>query len=356
MVYGFLRQLAQWTVGAHELVILSYASSPPPAEIAGDHIAHVSVTDRARNWAIRSAWEFCKLPRVVRRHAVDMLFTVSGAMTPGLKVPQVSLAQNPWCFVPQARRGAAQELKAKLQLRGYRKAWRDTAMMFFISDHLRNLYRSHACDQREAPTDITFVGLDDDTHESAARMRTEVKKDPLLIVSVSAMVPWKGTDTLVNAMDLLRQRGVDAKLRLVGPWPQPAYRQQIEHRINELGLSDHVTITGHVNRDELHRHYAEAQVFCLMSCCESFGIPAAEAMAFGTPVVATQDCAISEICRDAGLFGPADNPEWTADSLTTVLTQSAEWQTYSRQATANASRLRWENCARPLMQMFSLAI
>jgi len=353
VVYGFLRQIAKWTAGDHELILLHYNSTPPPADISGEHIERLPVSDRLRHWAIRSPWETFELPRIVRRHAIDLVFTASGAITRGLKVPQVSLAQNPWAFVPQAQRGATQKFKAALQRRGYRAALHDASMMFFISHHLRSLYRQHANGKPETRTDIAYVGLDDETHAAAERMRDTVEKDPLQIISVSAMAPWKGAHTLVDALQLLHARGIDARLRLVGPWPDPSYEQHIRRQIAKHNLDNSVTITGHVTKDELHRHYAEARVFCLMSACESFGIPAAEAMAFGTPVVATEDCAVSEICRNAGLFGPPDAPEWTADALERLLTDADDWRTRSTNALTNAARLRWHESAQPLMQIFS---
>lgn len=356
VVYGFLRELAKTVSSPHELVLLAYEGAPIPAEIQGENVHRVPVSDRMRNWMLRSIWELAELPRLVRRLAADAVFTVSGSITPGLKVPQISLAQNPWCFVRRARSGWRDEFKAQVQLRAYRKAWRDAAMMFFISDHLRGLYRRHAPGIHETRSAIALVGLDDSTHEAAARLRATVTKDPMLILSVSAMAPWKGTETLVSALGLLRDRGLDARLRLVGPWPQPAYRKQIESQIHASRLEDRVTITGHVTRDELHRHYAEAQVFCLMSCCESFGIPAAEAMAFGTPIVSTKDCAIAEICAGAGAFGPIGDATWTADALEAMLSQESDWQAYSRRAVGNAEKLTWPRCAQPLQEIFNLGL
>ena len=97
------------------------------------------------------------------------------------------------------------------------------------------------------------------------------------------------------------------------------------------------------------------RVFCLMSHCESYGIPAAEALAFGTPVVASAGCAIPEVCAGAGLFGPAGDEVWTANALTTMLSDDATWNTASINARRNAALLRWENTARPLLRMFSAA-
>ena len=115
-----------------------------------------------------------------------------------------------------------------------------------------------------------------------------------------------------------------------------------------------VEITGRVSRDELYRHYSEAKVFCLMSACESFGIPAAEAQAFGTPVVASQDCAIPEVCAGAGLFGPSGDVAWTANALTQMLSDDTVWQRSSQTAIDNARVLRWDRCAQPLLNMFQV--
>jgi glycosyltransferase involved in cell wall biosynthesis len=135
-------------------------------------------------------------------------------------------------------------------------------------------------------------------------------------------------------------------LKLVGPWPDPVYEARVRKQIQESGLTDAVQILGKVSDEELHRQYATNQVFCLMSSCESFGIPAAESMCFGTPVVSTNCCAISEVCATAGLFGPVGDAAWTADALDRALTDNQQWQIWSDNAVERAARLTWEKCAR----------
>jgi glycosyltransferase involved in cell wall biosynthesis len=354
VVYGFLRPLAQWTRDEHEYVLLTHESEPPPADLVGGNLRRIPLSDRLRPWWWRTAWEYHELPKLVRREKIDLVLTASGAVTPTCGAPQVSLAQNPWCLVPAAQYGAKQRWKAALQRRAYRQALRSAAMMVFISRYLQSLYAGLDPHGRPPRSEIAYVGLDDATHVAAGAWRARTEKQPQLIVSVSAMAPWKGAETLVTALQLLRRRGVAARLRLVGPWPDAAYRQRIERQIDDLDLRTAIEITGQVSKDELHRHYAEAQVFCLMSRCESFGIPAAEAQAFATPVVSTRDCAVSEICAGGGRFGPADDPEWTAGALAELLTDAAAWTGCSERAVENSRALRWEHCARPLMNMFSV--
>jgi glycosyltransferase involved in cell wall biosynthesis len=140
-------------------------------------------------------------------------------------------------------------------------------------------------------------------------------------------------------------------LKLVGPWPDPSYEQRIRHQIEQLALQSAVQILGKVSNEELHRLYATSKVFSLMSSCESFGIPAAEAMAFGTPIVSTDCCAIAEICETAGKFGPVRDPQWTANALAEVLTNDTVWSAYSAAAIQRAAMLTWENCARPFQRI-----
>ena len=346
VVYGFLRPVANWMIPEHRITVLHYDGETPPDDLLGMGIETFSVPQSWKTWYKRLGWETTKLAALIRSLAVDVMLNVSGALAPRCPVPQIVLCQNPWCYVPAAHRGVADRLKAKLQRIGYRRAFRDAAMMIYISGHLRDLYRRGNVGIDETESRIAYVGLDDDTFETAKRLRGE-PREPHTILSVSAMASWKGAHTLVDAVRLLKDRGHTARLKLVGPWPDSDYEGRVRSQIKSLALVDNVEILGRVSDEELHRLYATSKVFCLMSSCESYGIPAAEAMAFGTPIISTNCCAIAEICAEAGQFGPVENAGWTADALQIALNDQDQWQTWSNRARENASRLTWDNCARP---------
>jgi glycosyltransferase involved in cell wall biosynthesis len=81
----------------------------------------------------------------------------------------------------------------------------------------------------------------------------------------------------------------------------------------ELGIQSRVSLLGRVTRDELVRLYNEHQILVSPSLYEGFGLPAAEAMACGTPVIATTAGAFPEVIED-GVSGLLTNPG-DADAL-----------------------------------------
>ena len=92
----------------------------------------------------------------------------------------------------------------------------------------------------------------------------------------------------------------------------------------ELGVADQVTVTGRLSREELVRLYNTAQLLVSPSLYEGFGLPAAEAMACGTPVVATTAGAFPEVIETgvSGLLVPPGDATSLADAIEQVLDDS----------------------------------
>ena len=206
---------------------------------------------------------------------------------------------------------------------------------------------------KKKASEIVYQAIDEETHEAAERYRKSAQKKPAQILSVSAMAPHKGVETLVRAVHLLRKfHEINANLVLIGAWPDQSYEKKIRTLVKELGLEQEVAFKGHVSQEELYRHYAESKIFCLMSWCESFGIPAVEAQAFGIPVISSNCCAIPEVCGDGGVYPDPGDFKTVADQLARLLTDDNAWTQLSEAAIQNADKYRWDFCSQPLMRMF----
>ena len=137
-------------------------------------------------------------------------------------------------------------------------------------------------------------GVDDVLYHPGAggdqvRRRHGIEGRPV-VVCVSRMVPRKGQDVLVRALPLIRDAVPGAALLLVGDGP---HRKTVERVVDELGLRDHVVVTGRVPGDALPSYYDAGDVFCMPSHSrrsvlevEGLGICYLEAAATQLPVVA----------------------------------------------------------------------
>lgn len=86
-----------------------------------------------------------------------------------------------------------------------------------------------------------------------------------------------------------------------------------------LGLGERVHLPGYIAEEDLSALYAGAEAFLMPSESEGFGIPLLEAMAAGTPVVASNSAAIPEVVGDGALLADFKKPLEVAEALRTVL-------------------------------------
>jgi colanic acid/amylovoran biosynthesis glycosyltransferase len=161
-----------------------------------------------------------------------------------------------------------------------------------------------------------------------------VERDDSSVLMVARISPEKGHVVAVAALAQLRQRGIDARLRLVGPGdPEvavlPAARLQgVDDLIDHVGPLDPASVA-----DEFQR----AAVFALPSFAEGLPIVVMESMVNGCPVVASGISGIPELVDHGvtGLLVPPARPDLLADGLAELLTDPSK-----RRRMAEAGRRR----------------
>lgn len=177
-----------------------------------------------------------------------------------------------------------------------------------------------------------------------------------IIAIASADTPLKGVRTLLHAVARLRTRR-DLELRLVAKVEPNGPTHKL---IAELGISDIVHITNGLSDAELADLLASAEVACIPSLYEGFSLPAVEAMASGTPIVASRVGALPEVLGTDGacaeLVPPAD-----IDALTGALGELLD-SPEKRRSLGSAGRERavnvfsWEAVAAQTVRVYERAI
>ena len=161
---------------------------------------------------------------------------------------------------------------------------------------------------------------------------------------VGAIQPRKDPQSAVEALALVDS---DLKLKLIGPEKLGADR--VRTAVERLGLQQRVEWRGHVEMDELASLYRGAAVLLFPSRYEGFGLPVVEAMACGTPVVATTAGAIPEIAGDAAILVEPGDPVALAGGIERALADR------ERLVAAGLERVRrysWAETARRTLEVY----
>jgi glycosyltransferase involved in cell wall biosynthesis len=142
------------------------------------------------------------------------------------------------------------------------------------------------------------------------------------VLFVGRLVPQKGHAVLLDAVALLRARGIETELLLAGEGPT---RGQLEARAALLGVAEQTCFLGAVGQEEIRELYEEASVFCLPSFAEGLPTVLMEAMALELPVVSTRINGVPELVRDreTGLLVTPGRADELADAIQLLLEDQA---------------------------------
>ncbi len=228
------------------------------------------------------------------------------------------------------------------ELRVYRQA----AGIFTLSEHLR---RSFIEDLGLPPARVhaMLAGPNFDAARIPSTLPRDAEDHPPTILFVGRQFHRKGGDVLIEAFRRVRERIADARLLIAGPssleLPQPG-----------------VTVLGDLNKNQeagwaaLVAAYGSADVFCLPTRFEPFGIAFIEAMYFSLPCVGTDAWAVPEMIAEGetGFTVPIDDVDALADRLLRLLGDRALARRMGRAGRARAERqFTWEHVIRRMMQV-----
>jgi D-inositol-3-phosphate glycosyltransferase len=197
-----------------------------------------------------------------------------------------------------------------------------------------------------------------------AREFTDIPLDHQNILFVGRIEPLKGVDILIQAIGSMTRQGFVNREKLsvtiIGGDPHVS-RAEMTHEMarlqdlrNEYGVGAVVAFLGKRSQDTLVYYYSAADVLVMPSHYESFGMVALEAMACGTPVVATEVGGLAYLIKDGdtGFLFPGDDAGALCDRLTALITYPAARERMARQAVEHAYLYRWQEVAGQLIQVY----
>jgi glycosyltransferase involved in cell wall biosynthesis len=179
--------------------------------------------------------------------------------------------------------------------------------------------------------------------EVVAEVRARHGLDRPYALTVGTLEPRKNLQTLMRAFDRIDPDVVGCDLVVVGPrgWLDRSLVRELESRAK----GRRVRWLGYVTESDLVALYTGAELFLLASTLEGFGLPLLEAMACGTPVIASDVAALREVGGDVPIFVPATDEAAFARAIQNALADKS-WMAAAREAgRARAGQFSWTRTA-----------
>jgi len=201
-----------------------------------------------------------------------------------------------------------------------------------------------------------------------AREAINLPVNERMFLFVGRIEPLKGLDTLLRAIALMRETGTYCRashyLAVVGGDPSATGENltsemtRLQTLCRELGLNDMVLFLGKRDQASLPYYYSAADVLIMPSHYESFGMVALEAMACGTPVVASKVGGLAYLVVDneTGFVVPDNDPVALSEKLNLLLCNPDLRERLGQQAAAYARQYSWENIVSRLLITFNAVL
>jgi D-inositol-3-phosphate glycosyltransferase len=194
-----------------------------------------------------------------------------------------------------------------------------------------------------------------------AREYVEMGQDERMLLFVGRIEALKGIDTLIEAVARMRDAGVTKRhkvcLYIIGGDAGDGERGEmgkLQALADTMNLTDMVSFLGKRSQDVLPYYYGAADVVVLPSHYESFGMVALEAMACGTPVVASRVGGLIYLVKDGetGFHVPDQDAEALAEKITTLLDDPVLYGRMSNAAAAHARNYGWERVTYQVVELY----
>lgn len=297
-------------------------------------------------------WKQVLLPMTLRRDAVDVFHsptsTVPLIRRPGTVVTFHDLFHeiDPEWTTPKIRRRLGWL---------YRYAAAASGRVIAVSENTkRDLIRLYDVDPDKitvvySGTDEFFKRID---RAEAADAAAALGIDGPYILHVGALAKWRNVPRLLEAFSACRRAGVTHKLVLVG---REFWGFSLGDMIADTDLADSIVSLPYVSMEHLRALYNAADLLLFPSLYEGFGLPVLEAMACGTPVVASNTSALPEAVGNAGVLVDPYDAQAIAAGVLRVLGDTDLQADLTGKGLVRAREFSWDRCAKATLYVYESA-
>lgn len=196
---------------------------------------------------------------------------------------------------------------------------------------------------------VTHLGVDEDLFLPHRGEVGGVEKEAYILWA-GHPYKHKNIEVLLDAVKLLKRRSKHCRLRLVGIADKERARLMV--LADQRNIGDVVSFERPVAHRELGALYRRALLFCFPSWCESFGLPALEAMASRTAVVCSDLPAFREVYGDCAEYFPPESADALASVIEKLLDDPAQRGRLEEAGARHAAKFTWKRCAEETLAVY----
>jgi glycosyltransferase involved in cell wall biosynthesis len=330
---------------------LGMAHRPPRGEA---ELAAAGIAVEHEPAPLGVVWQQLRLPRRLAKGDVDLLWSPLITLPLRCPVPAVATVHDLTALLmPEVH-----TLKVRWSLLPFlRQSLERAERLVTISQATANDIAFHF-PQCAEKVRVVYPGIDPEfrpgSREEIAETRRELGTPEGYLLYVGTLEPRKNIGILLDAWEALRSENPDVlPLVLAGPpgWESERMKRRIAS-LAPLGLRS----LGRVERSHLARLFQAARVFVYPSLYEGFGLPPAEAMACGVPVVVSSSSSLPEVVGNAGLKVEPGDAAALAEAIRMVLDDPGRAAEMAARGVERAARFRWEKAAGEMEEVFREAM
>jgi glycosyltransferase involved in cell wall biosynthesis len=183
-------------------------------------------------------------------------------------------------------------------------------------------------------------------------VRLRLQLPPRYILHVGTLEPRKNLMRLIDAYYTLLSAGRAYGHALVLAGRKGWLYEPIFTRVQHLGLQQYVRFLDYVPEEDLPLLYNMATIFAYTSLYEGFGLPVAEALACGVPVLTSRDTAMAEVAAGAALLVDPQDTTTIAAGLEMLLERPDARRQFAEHGVARSAIFTWEAAARQVLGLY----
>lgn len=300
-------------------------------------------------------WRLVQLPSILRSEPFDVVHLPSESRTLETTTPCVvtvhEVGRILWGL--KKKRGLYQWLSNRVSETIFRRTITKARAIITVSAATKDeLVRLYPVDPErvtvihEAPERIFFEERSKAEREKV-RERLGAKEGYIL-----SFATGDSRENLNVVLDAYARAAARLRQKLVFCGANPKVRKDLEERCLRMGIRGRLVVLDYVSDEVLTCLYSAADLYVDISYYEGFGLQPCEAMASGTPVIASSIPAFIEVLGSAAKLVPVNDPGALCSAMTETLENQREWQERSRLSRQRACEFSWQRGAEQTLAIY----